>query len=189
VKHALTLLAALLLASWGALPAAVAGVQSVQPDLLLTNRKAWEDFGARGNPLLLLNTERIKAPQAAFKPPEKVPNTWTYRVIAEQLVPAAYAATAQPSPHRGRADLVAHCVAVADWLTQPCDANGLWYRREGSGDPNVNRFTLGPLADRCGAFAPGTGVVQPLGRTETTRGGGRIRGFPRGRPGVPSGGA
>ncbi|MCL4207280.1 MAG: hypothetical protein KJ000_32765 [Pirellulaceae bacterium] len=142
-----SLLAALLLASFGALAAAVGEVQSDQPDVLLTNRKAWEALAARGNPLLLLNAERFRNPQPPFKPPEKVPNTWTYRVIAEQLVPAAYAATAQQSPHRGRADLVAHCVAVIDWLTQQCDANGLWYRREGIGDPNVNRFTLGPLLD------------------------------------------
>jgi len=147
MKPILTLITALLLAPLGALPAAVAEVQSAQPDVLLTNRKAWEDLAARGNPLLLLNAERFQNPQPAFKPPEKVPNTWTYRVIAEQLVPTAYAATAQQSPHRGRADLVAHCVAVADWLTQQCDANGLWYRREGTGDPNVNRFTLGPLLD------------------------------------------
>lgn len=147
MKHTFTLLTVLLLASLGALPAVAAEVQSAQPDVLLTNRRAWEDLAARGNPLLLLNAERFRNPPPAFQPPEKVTNTWTYRVMAEQLVPAAYAATAQQSPHRGRADLVAHCVAVVDWLTQQCDANGLWYRREGTGDPNVNRFTLGPLLD------------------------------------------
>ncbi len=44
MKHILTHITALLFASLEALPAAVAEVQSAQPDVLFTNRKAWEEL-------------------------------------------------------------------------------------------------------------------------------------------------
>jgi len=143
LRTAIILFAGLLI-SWP-----VAGAEKPAPpaDVLQANRRAWEDLAARGNPLLLLNAERYQSPQPAFKPPAKVSNAWTYRVTAEEILPAAYAATAEGSPHRGRPDLVAYCLAACDWLAQECDTNGLWYRRQGVGDPNVNRFTLGPLLD------------------------------------------
>ena len=99
-------------------------------------------------PFLILNARDHAREAGPFKPPETITSAWQYRGIAERLVPMAYAAASPDSPHKGRQDLVAHALATVDWLTSECDKSGWWFRkRPPDGDPNVNRFTLGPLLD------------------------------------------
>ena len=124
------------------------GATLVMTNDLDANRRAWEKLAAEGNPFLVLNARDHARETAAFKPPETITSAWRYRGIAERLVPLAYAASAADSPHKGRRDLVDHALATVDWLTAECSESGWWFRkRPPEGDPNVNRFTLGPLLD------------------------------------------
>jgi hypothetical protein len=115
---------------------------------LESNRKAWQELADAGNPFFTLLTRRFDTELAPFQPPETVPNAWQFRTIAERLVPVAYAAAEGEPPLAGREDLVNHAVETVDWLLDQCSPEGWWWRRGPvTGDPNVNRFTLGPLLD------------------------------------------
>ena len=124
------------------------GATLVMTNDLEANRRTWEELASQGNPFLLLNARDHAREAAAFKPPETITSAWQYRGVAERLVPLAYAASAPDSPHRGRQDLVDHALATVGWITAECSESGWWFRKSPpDGDPNVNRFTLGPLLD------------------------------------------
>jgi len=112
------------------------------------NMSQWMDLARQGNPLQELTAERFARPLSAYQPPQDLTNAWTYRGEAEKLLSVAWAAADPQSPHRDRVDLVDHALAMVDWLVGQCTPDGWWWRQgPPAGDPNVNRFTLGPLLD------------------------------------------
>jgi len=112
------------------------------------NLAAWRKLAAQGNPFLLLNARRFERKMEPFKPPAEIKSAWQYRGVAQDLVALAYAVADKASPHRGRADLVEHALAMTDWLVTSCHDEGWWWKSGPLvGDANVNRFTLGPLLD------------------------------------------
>lgn len=112
------------------------------------NLAAWRELAAGGSPYGALLARRYERPLPAFSPPESITSTWQYRGVAETLAPVAYMAGDAASPYRGRHDLVAYGLAAVDWLVAECSEEGWWFRGSPQvGDPNVNRFTLGPLLD------------------------------------------
>ena len=115
---------------------------------VLNFRQQWQEVAAKGNPFYQLNARNYQAATPAFTPTSPITTTWQYAGSASNLVPLAFAAADPLSPHRGRADLVARAIANIDWLVNSCSDEGLWWKPgAGVGDPNVNRFTLGPLLD------------------------------------------
>lgn len=111
------------------------------------NHQQWVELAEQGNPYVLLNARRYERPLGEFRPPEQITSTWQYRGLAEQVAPVAWAASDPDSPCRARADLIAYAIASVDYLVEACSLDGWWYTRGKPGDPNVNRFTLGPLLD------------------------------------------
>ncbi|MDQ3813300.1 MAG: hypothetical protein M3347_05050, partial [Armatimonadota bacterium] len=117
-------------------------------DSLEENRAGWHKLAAQGNPFLLLNARRFERRLDPFRPPTEIKSTWQYRGVAEELVAVAYAVAEKSSPHHGRQDLLDHALATVDWLVAQCNDEGWWWKPgQPTGDPNVNRFTLGPLLD------------------------------------------
>lgn len=124
------------------------GARLRRTNSLESNREAWAELAAKGNPLHLLNAKRYEAAQPKFAPPTPVTSAWTYRGVAEHLLALAYAAAAPESPHRGRADLVDGALATVDWLLAEAGDPSWYHPKCGKqGDPNTNRFILGPLLD------------------------------------------
>lgn len=112
------------------------------------NLERWMALAERGNPLEILAAERYAKPLDAYRPPGRLTSAWTYRGEAEKLLTVAWAATDPHSPHRDRVDLVDYALAMVDWLVAQCNPEGWWWKPGApQGDPNVNRFTLGPLLD------------------------------------------
>ncbi|MCC7494503.1 MAG: hypothetical protein IT204_19250 [Fimbriimonadaceae bacterium] len=124
------------------------GSKLVLTNSLEANEAAWRKLAAEGNALAALLAAAYAQPLPSFSAPEPPTNAWTYRGVAERLLSLTWAATDPASPHRGRADLVDHAVAVTSWLVARADPEGWWWQPGTlTGDPNVNRFTLGPLLD------------------------------------------
>ncbi|MDR3708404.1 MAG: hypothetical protein P4L33_08885 [Capsulimonadaceae bacterium] len=113
------------------------------------NLDAWQGLAKSGNPLIELINEKFKQPIPDFVPPETVTSGWKMRGVSQDIAPIAYAAGDPASPYRGRADLVQHVINGIDWLVKNERPDGTWWSpgRYKEGDPNVNRFTLGPLLD------------------------------------------
>ncbi|MBT3378689.1 MAG: hypothetical protein HN742_30530 [Lentisphaerae bacterium] len=112
------------------------------------NRGIWEKLAGTGNPLAQLLVRAYDTKVAPFKPPEKVTSAWQYRTVAEELTSLAWVACDPGSPQVGREDLVQRLLGGIDWLVAECNEEGWWWRKNPpTGDPNVNRFVLGPLLD------------------------------------------
>ena len=112
------------------------------------NWSRWMALAEQGNPLQILAAAKYDQPLAAYQPPQELTSAWQYRGEAQNLLSVAWAAADPASPHRARVDLVDHAIQMTDWLVEQCDSEGWWWHPGSpTGDPNVNRFTLGPLLD------------------------------------------
>ncbi|MBN2451110.1 MAG: hypothetical protein JXR77_12020 [Lentisphaeria bacterium] len=117
-------------------------------DNLEANRALWESLAAEGNPFALLLARQYASGIGPFSPPAAISSAWQYRGVAQELAGIAWVGCDPASPLTGRGDLVSHLVAGIDWLVSECSEEGWWWRRRPpEGDPNVNRFVLGPLLD------------------------------------------
>jgi len=107
----------------------------------------WIALAPNGNPFEVLNTKRYARIERPFQPPAVVKSAWQFRGLAEEFLNVSYAAASETSPLHGRKDLVDRALAIADWLVSHCDGGTWWHPGAVDGDPNVNRFVLGPLFD------------------------------------------
>ncbi len=112
------------------------------------NRRQWLELAEEGNPFRILLHRQFQPKLAPFEGPAEVTNAWHYRSMADRLAAIAFVAAEDDSPLRGRKDLVEHAVAKTDWMLSRLSPEGWWWRKGPiAGDPNTNRFTLGPLLD------------------------------------------
>jgi len=125
------------------------------------NRGIWMGLAQKGNPLAQLLAQNYRSAAGPFRPIEKITSAWQYRSVAQELAALAWAACDPASPLAGREDLVQHLISGIDWLVAECHEEGWWWKKNPpTGDPNVNRFVLGPLLDAV-RFAR----MRPEGRT------------------------
>ena len=121
---------------------------AADPSPLERNRSRWLELAETGNPFQILLNRQFEPELAPFQAPAEVTNAWNYRSMADRLAAIAFVAAEGQTPLRGRKDLVAHAVAKMDWMLDQVSPEGWWWRQGPQvGDPNVNRFTLGPLLD------------------------------------------
>ncbi len=116
--------------------------------VLKERRQEMEQLKARGNPYLLNALESLKdlKPEPAL--PEKLTSSWQFSGLANDAFVAAWGAGWEDSPRKGDETLIAHASALIDFcLAHQKDGSWFYSRKWESGDPNSDRFALGPLMD------------------------------------------
>ncbi len=103
---------------------------------------------ARLNPYLNTVLDHLRAVDAAPRLPEKLDSCWTFRALAEQALNAAWAASWDGSPRRGNPTLIDRARGLISYCLKQ-QKGGTWFhsRSWNAGDPNCDRFALGPLMD------------------------------------------
>lgn len=102
----------------------------------------------RGNPYFQAILEQLKSRKAKPTFKKSFDSCWTYASEANQALLSAWAAASDDSTLKGDKTQIAYAVAMVDWLLEN-QKEGTWFfsRKWEAGDPNTDRFTLGPLAD------------------------------------------
>lgn len=111
------------------------------------DHQEWAALARAGNPYVLVSTRGLGNAHASFTAPTPLQSGWQYRKVAEYVVVVAFAAADPESPVRGRKDLIDYSMAAVEWLLSEMRPDTWWQPGRLEGDPNVNRFVLGPLLD------------------------------------------
>lgn len=105
---------------------------------------------ASGNPYYLNVLDSLKSigPEPELPTPKELTSPWQFAGFTRKAVAAAWAAAWDGSPRKGDATLIRHASAIVDYcLNQQKDGSWFYSRKWGAGDPNSDRFALGPLMD------------------------------------------
>ena len=126
-------------------------------DLPETSLDAWlakerqqriKQLKARGNPYYCAILDGLKDVKPEPGLPAQLKSPWEFAGIASRAMTMAWAASWDNSSRKGDADLIAHAAALVDFcLGQQKDGSWFYSRKWGTGDPNSDRFALGPLMD------------------------------------------
>lgn len=121
---------------------------SMEERMVEKRRQHAKELKARGNPYYAAVLESLK--NAAAKPAlaDDFDSCWQFRTLAEKALNAAWAAGFGDSPRKGDKTLVSNASAIIDFCLKR-QKEGSWFysRKWRAGDPNCDRFTLGPLMD------------------------------------------
>ncbi|NDK11431.1 MAG: hypothetical protein COZ06_04050 [Armatimonadetes bacterium CG_4_10_14_3_um_filter_66_18] len=112
-------------------------------------RKRMQEMKSRGNPYSLSVLDSLKGLKAQPAIKEQFDSCWEFRSLGERALSAAWAAGSDDSPRKGEQVLADHACAIIDYcLAQQKDGSWFYSRKwPAGGDPNCDRFTLGPLMD------------------------------------------
>lgn len=112
-------------------------------------RRRLEALKATGNPYYAAVLDGLKGATARPEIPGDFDSAWKFRSYAEQALIAAWAAASDASARKGDETLVAYAVAYIDFILSRQKDGSWFYSRKwtGGGDPNTDRFTLGPTMD------------------------------------------
>ncbi len=103
---------------------------------------------ASGNPYFLSALEYLAKMKADPGLPDEVSSAWSFGGLASRALVAAWGAASDDSPRKGDGLLVEHASALVSYcLEQQKDGSWFYSRKWDSGDPNSDRFALGPLMD------------------------------------------
>jgi len=105
---------------------------------------------ARGNPYYLNVLDSLKGvgPEPTLPKPDALTSPWQFAGFAGRAVVTAWAAAWDQSPRKGDETLMRHASAMIDYcLAQQKGGSWFYSRKWGTGDPNSDRFALGPLMD------------------------------------------
>ena len=126
-------------------------------DLPETNLQAWIarerrermiQLKARGNPYYLSVLDSLENAKPEPSLPKEMKSPWEFAGITSRAMSMAWAASWDESPRKGDATLIAHACGLIDFcLEQQKDGSWFYSRKWGTGDPNSDRFALGPLMD------------------------------------------
>ncbi|MGQ9730528.1 MAG: hypothetical protein ACUVX8_04570 [Candidatus Zipacnadales bacterium] len=121
---------------------------SLEEWLAREHRERVATLKKRGNPYYLSVLESLQNLKAQPSLPETLTSAWQFSGFASQALCAAWAAAWEASPRRGDETLIAHASALIDFCLSK-QVKGSWFysRQWESGDPNSDRFALGPLMD------------------------------------------
>jgi len=121
---------------------------SLEAWLARERRERVAKLKAQGNPYYLSVLESLKNVKAEPGLPQEITSSWQFSGLACQALSAAWAAGWDESPRRGDATLIAHASALIDFcLSKQVDGSWFYSQKWESGDPNSDRFALGPLMD------------------------------------------
>jgi hypothetical protein len=111
-------------------------------------RERMNELKSRGNPYYLTVLDSLKSVEARPALKEEFDSCWEFTGIASRALNAAWAAGSDGSPRKGDQVLIAHACVLIDFCLQR-HKDGSWFYscKWVSGDPNCDRFTLGPLMD------------------------------------------
>ncbi len=117
--------------------------------LAADRRERIKAMKARGNPYFLSVLDGLAHVGPEPSLPTTLTSPWQFSGLASQALAAAWAAGWQDSPRRGDQTLIAHASALVNFcLAQQKEGSWFYSRRwEAGGDPNSDRFALGPLMD------------------------------------------
>ena len=111
-------------------------------------RERMQTLKARGDPYTLSVLDSIVSWKAEPSLPEELTSAWQFGGFASRALMAAWAAASDDSPRKGDEVLTAHACALVDFcLSHQVDGSWFYSRKWDSGDPNSDRFALGPLMD------------------------------------------
>jgi hypothetical protein len=80
--------------------------------------------------------------------PGEITSSWQFAGLTSRALAAAWAASWDESPRKGDGALIAHASALIDFcLSKQVDGSWFYSQKWQSGDPNSDRFALGPLMD------------------------------------------
>jgi len=114
----------------------------------MERREQIRKLKARGNPYFHSALDSVKSLKPEPSLPEEITSAWTFRGLADRAFTAAWAAGSDDSSRHGDDTLVAHAAAIIDYcLERQQDGSWFYSRKWESGDPNCDRFALGPIMD------------------------------------------
>jgi hypothetical protein len=111
-------------------------------------REKMNKLKERGNPYYLSVLDSLENARPEPSLPDELTSAWQFAGFASNALATAWAAAWEESPRKGDATLIAHASALIDFcLSQQEDGSWFYSRKWESGDPNSDRFALGPLMD------------------------------------------
>ncbi len=120
----------------------------LQALLARERREKMKRLKERGNPYYLSVLDSLENVKPEPSLPDELTSAWQFAGFASNALAMAWAAAWEESPRKGDATLIAHASALIDFcLSQQKDGSWFYSRKWESGDPNSDRFALGPLMD------------------------------------------
>ncbi|MBM3497078.1 MAG: hypothetical protein FJX74_00250 [Armatimonadetes bacterium] len=121
---------------------------SLEAWLARERRERVSRLKAQGNPYYLSVLDSLRNAKADPGLPQEVTSSWQFSGLASQALASAWAAAWEESPRKGDATLIARASALIDFcLSRQVDGSWFYSQKWESGDPNSDRFALGPLMD------------------------------------------
>lgn len=120
----------------------------IEDHAALMHRERLKELKARGNPYFASALDSLKDVKAEPNLPDGFDSCWTFSGLAGHALTAAWAAGSDDSPRKGDKTLVRRACAFTEFcLAKQSDGSWFYSRQWKSGDPNCDRFTLGPIMD------------------------------------------
>lgn len=125
-------------------------VHNIADWVALARVERMKELKARGNPYYLAVLDSLKnvEPEPSLPQPDELTSPWQFSGFASKALTEAWAAAWEESPRKGDPILIRNASAIVDYcLDQQKDGSWFYSRPWGTGDPNSDRFALGPLMD------------------------------------------